>query len=212
MPYLSGMPFPVASALQTVLQQSSSRPDAAGVFRFPSRFAALLTLGLIAGCSTMPPPPPPASAPQTPLPAPSTSTPARDYFALEDDAQTQEMVIFAMGLLDTGYRFGGRNPEAGLDCSGMVSYIVEQVSGKRLPHNALQIAQRTRPIQVSELQPGDLVFFNTQKRQHSHMGIYIGNGRFIHAPSSRGAVRIERMDNPYFSPRLDGVRSLLAAN
>ncbi|NMG65342.1 hypothetical protein GPA19_10320 [Azoarcus indigens] len=211
------MPISVARTLQTLLPTRSTAFRSTGAIgashRLPasSRVAALLVLGLIAGCSSLPPPAPSTAPPSAPS-TPSTSAPARDYFALEDDAQTQEMVIFAMGLLDTGYRFGGRNPEAGLDCSGMVSYIVEQVSGKRLPHNALQIAQRTRPIQVSELQPGDLVFFNTQKRPHSHMGIYIGNGRFIHAPSSRGAVRIERMDNPYFSPRLDGVRSLLAAN
>ena len=117
--------------------------------------------------------------------------------------------MYALGLLGTGYRFGGRNPEAGLDCSGMVAFIVEQVSGKRLPHNAAQIASITRPIRISALQPGDLVFFNTLNRAHSHMGIYIGDGRFIHAPSSRGQIRIERLDNRYFKPRIDGARTLL---
>ncbi|MDO9600416.1 MAG: C40 family peptidase [Azoarcus sp.] len=149
----------------------------------------------------------PRSATQT---TPQAS--ARDYFALDDPTQSQELVMFAFGLLDTGYRFGGRNPEAGLDCSGMVSYIVEQISGRRLPHNAAQIAETTRPIDRSELRPGDLVFFNTQKRRHSHMGIYLGDGRFIHAPSSRGAVRVERLDNTYFAPRIDGMRTLLARN
>lgn len=135
---------------------------------------------------------------------------AGPYFTLEDDAQAREMVLFALGLLDTGYRFGGRNPEAGLDCSGMVAYIVENISGRSLPHNAAQIADRTRPITVAELQPGDLVFFNTLKRRHSHMGVYIGNGRFVHAPSSRGRVRVERLDNRYFATRIDGARTLLA--
>lgn len=120
--------------------------------------------------------------------------------------------MFALGLLDTGYRFGGRNPEAGLDCSGMVSYVVEQVSGRKLPHNAAQIAERTRPIELDALAPGDLVFFNTLQRRHSHMGIYIGDGRFIHAPSSRGSVRIERLASPYFATRIDGARTLVAAN
>lgn len=135
---------------------------------------------------------------------------AGPYFTLEDDAQAREMVLFALGLLDTGYRFGGRNPEAGLDCSGMVAYIVENISGRSLPHNAAQIADRTRPITVAELQPGDLVFFNTLKRRHSHMGVYIGDGRFVHAPSSRGRVRVERLDNRYFATRIDGARTLLA--
>lgn len=139
-----------------------------------------------------------------------SSTVAMDYFVLQDESHAQEMVLYALGLLDTGYRFGGRNPEAGLDCSGMVSYIVEQVSGRRLPHNAAQIADRTRPIEVDALRPGDLVFFNTMKRRHSHMGIYIGGGRFVHAPSSRGKVRIERLDSRYFAPRIDGARTLLA--
>jgi cell wall-associated NlpC family hydrolase len=166
--------------------------------------AGMVALVLISGCGTITTPPF-----ATPAPAQASD---RSYFALDDGAQTQEMVLFALGLLDTGYRFGGRNPDAGLDCSGMVAYVVEKVSGRRLPHNAAQIADRTRPIDADELQPGDLVFFNTMQRRHSHMGIYIGDGRFVHAPSSRGAVRVERLDNRYFKPRFDGARTLLAAN
>ena len=165
-------------------------------------FAAIAAAALLAGCSTTPP-------------VATTSAPARvvapsgNYFALDGEHQTQEMVLFALGLLDTGYRFGGRNPDAGLDCSGMVAYIVENISTRQLPHNAAQIADRTRPIDVSELRPGDLVFFNTMKRRHSHMGIYIGDGRFVHAPSSKGRVRVERLDNRYFAPRIDGARTLI---
>ena len=168
-------------------------------------FAAIAAAALLAGCSTTPP-------------VATTSAPARvvapsgNYFALDGEHQTQEMVLFALGLLDTGFRFGGRNPDAGLDCSGMVAYIVENISTRQLPHNAAQIADRTRPIDVSELRPGDLVFFNTMKRRHSHMGIYIGDGRFVHAPNSRGRVRVERLDNRYFAQRIDGARTLLAQN
>lgn len=156
--------------------------------------AAALALG---GCSSAPGPKPVARA--------------ASYFTLDHHGQAGEVVLFALGLLDTGYRFGGRNPEAGLDCSGMVAWIVEHISGLRLPHNAAMIAERTRPISVATLQPGDLVFFNTLNRRHSHMGIYIGQGRFVHAPSSRGAVRVDRLDNRYFAPRIDGARTLLAA-
>lgn len=181
--------------------------DGARILVRRSAFALAL---IAAGCSTLPPPAPPVAS----VPSPGTpSTPAaRGYFTVDDPAHTQEMVVFALGLLDTGYRFGGRNPEAGLDCSGMVSYIVEQISGRKLPHNAAQIADRTRPIDIDELAPGDLIFFNTMRRRHSHMGIYIGDGRFVHAPSSRGVVRIERLNNPYFAPRIDGARTLLSSN
>ncbi len=169
------------------------------------RFACLSAVMLLAACSTVP------EAPRHSTAAPQTPAPARSsYFAFPDEQHAQEMVLFALGLLDTGYRFGGRNPEAGLDCSGMVAYVVENISGQRLPHNAAQIAERTRPIPVEALAPGDLVFFNTLKRRHSHMGIYIGDGRFVHAPSSRGKVRVERLDNRYFAQRIDGARTLLA--
>lgn len=168
--------------------------------------AAAGVAALLAGCSTTPTPV------ASPAPPPRTTAPSGHYFSLEGEHQTQEMVLFALGLLDTGYRFGGRNPDAGLDCSGMVAYIVEHISGRRLPHNAAQIAERTRPIEVDELRPGDLVFFNTLKRRHSHMGIYIGDGRFVHAPNSRGRVRVERLANRYFAQRIDGARTLLASN
>lgn len=116
--------------------------------------------------------------------------------------------MISFSLVDTGYRFGGRNPEAGLDCSGMVSYVVEQVSGLRLPHNAAEIAARTRPVARDDLRPGDLVFFNTSNRPYSHMGIYLGEDRFIHAPSSQGRVRLENLSSTYFAKRYDGARTL----
>lgn len=170
------------------------------------RLAVLAVSVILTACATPRPAPPPAGSAPAARPAPA----ATNYFSVHHEAQRQEVVLFALGLLDVGYRFGGRNPEAGMDCSGMVSYIVEQVSGQRLPHNAAQIAASTRPINVGELHPGDLVFFNTLNRRHSHMGVYIGDGRFIHAPSSRGSIRIDRLDNPYFAQRIDGARSLLS--
>ena len=166
--------------------------------------ALACALALLAGCSTTP-----STISQRGTLPDSPTSPQRNYFTLQDESQSREIVLYALGLLDTGYRFGGRNPDAGLDCSGMVSFIVEQISGKKLPHHAASIADQTRPIDMKSLQPGDLVFFNTQDRRHSHMGIYIGDGKFIHAPSSRGSVRVERLDNRYFSKRIDGARSLL---
>lgn len=182
--------------------------------RSPSLPGALIIAALITACSTVAPPPvatvspPPASQP----PATRDNAARDNFFALESPAHSRELVLFALGLLDTEYRFGGRNPEAGLDCSGMVSYIVEQISGRRLPHNAAQIAELTRPITLEALRPGDLVFFNTMNRRHSHMGIYVGDGRFIHAPSTRGKVRVERLHGPYFGPRIDGARTLISTS
>lgn len=137
----------------------------------------------------------------------STST-RGGYFTLDHDHQAQEIVLYAHGLIGTPYRYGGSNPNVGLDCSGMVSHIVENVTGRRLPRNAAQIAGSTRSIRRSALQPGDLVFFNTSGRKYSHMGIYIGSGKFIHAPSSGSTVRTAELSNSYFNKRFDGARTL----
>ncbi|GLT20997.1 hypothetical protein GCM10007933_04490 [Zoogloea oryzae] len=173
------------------------------VSRLERRLAALALLAFLAGCSQTP------QRPASSTSVPRATAPARGWFALPRDDHAQEMVIFALGLLDTGYRFGGKNPEAGLDCSGMVSYVVEQVSGKRLPYNAAGIAERTRPIPSNAVRPGDLVFFNTLGRSYSHMGIYVGDGKFVHAPNSRGKVRVDRLDNRYYADRFEGARTLL---
>ena len=99
-------------------------------FRFRNRLVIVLLVAMLGACSSVPPPTSTATPGATGV---ETLRTGREYFSLDDHQQSQEMVIFALGLLDTGYRFGGRNPEAGLDCSGMVSYIVEQISGRRLP-------------------------------------------------------------------------------
>lgn len=128
---------------------------------------------------------------------------------LDDDSHAQDAVIYALGLIGNRYQFGGRNPDSGLDCSGMVSWIYEQVAGLRLPHNAARIASLSRSIQRDELAPGDLVFFNTSGSAHSHMGIYAGEGRFIHAPSTRGKyVRTDTLDSGWFAQRISGLRTL----
>ncbi|TVO69471.1 MAG: NlpC/P60 family protein [Denitromonas halophila] len=167
-------------------------------------FAAVAAVLVLHGCSTV------VSTPPTARTVPGQIIDQAPQVQLNNPADAEQIVLFSYGLLGTGYRFGGRNPEAGLDCSGMVSYVVEQVSGVRLPHNAARIAAQTRVIATDSLQPGDLVFFNTQNRPYSHMGIYLGDGKFIHAPSSKGKVRVEKMNNRYFAQRFDGARSLFS--
>lgn len=121
--------------------------------------------------------------------------------------QRNEVVMYAMSLLERGYRFGGGNPESGLDCSGMVSYIYQQATGLQLPHNAAKIAAAGREINVSELSPGDLVFFNTNGKPYSHVGIYIGDDRFIHAPKTDGKIKISSLKSSYFEKRLVAART-----
>lgn len=123
------------------------------------------------------------------------------------DPRALDVVMFALGLVDTGYRFGGKNPEAGLDCSGMVSYVFDKAAGLRLAGSAADIAQRGRPVDGAGLRPGDLLFFNTSNRAYSHVGIYIGDGRFVHAPSSNGRVRTESLTRGWFATRFEEART-----
>lgn len=120
-----------------------------------------------------------------------------------------EVVLYALGLLNIDYRFGGANPESGLDCSGMVSYIYRQAAGISLPHNAAQIAQLGREVGRQQLEPGDLVFFNTRNKPFSHVGIYIGDERFVHAPATNGQIKVSSLRNSYFASRYEGGRRYL---
>ncbi len=118
-------------------------------------------------------------------------------------------LLGALDLLGTPYRMGGRRPETGLDCSGLVRYVYKQAHGIELPHNAKDISQRGEPVEPSELRPGDLVFFNTLGRPFSHVGIYKGEGKFVHASSRRDRkVTISDLGNRYWATRFDGARRI----
>ncbi len=118
-----------------------------------------------------------------------------------------DVVLFALGLIETDYRFGGKNPEAGLDCSGMVSYVFEKSVDLRLAGSAADLARKGKPVPAAQLRPGDLVFFNTRNRPYSHVGIYIGDDRFVHAPNSRGKVRTESLKQGWFAARFEEGRT-----
>lgn len=115
--------------------------------------------------------------------------------------------MYTMGLLGTGYRFGGKNPEAGLDCSGMVSFIYREATDYPLRGNAASMAKEGRTVSMGEVRPGDLVFFNTRGFPRSHVGIFIGEGRFVHAPSSNGKIRVDKLDRGYFAQRFEEART-----
>jgi len=121
-------------------------------------------------------------------------------------SKASELVVTAMGALGVPYRRGGNNYETGFDCSGFVRTMYEQTLGLMLPRRAEQQAAATEKIDRSELQPGDLVFFNTMRRAFSHVGIYVGDNKFIHSPKPGAEVRVEDMRISYWSRRFDGAR------
>jgi cell wall-associated NlpC family hydrolase len=125
--------------------------------------------------------------------------------------RASELVVNAMGFLGVPYRRGGNDAETGFDCSGFVRSMYERTVGLVLPRLAKEQAAATQPIDKGELQPGDLVFFNTMKRAFSHVGIYVGDGKFIHSPKPGAQVRVEDMDKSYWARRFDGARRVLAA-
>ena len=120
--------------------------------------------------------------------------------------RASELVMQAMGLLGVPYKRGGTSEEKGFDCSGFVRYMYEKSVGLVLPRRAEEQAKVTEEISRSELKPGDLVFFNTLKRTFSHVGIYVGDGKFIHAPRPGKAVRVDDMREAYWQQRFNGAR------
>jgi len=119
-----------------------------------------------------------------------------------------ELVIRSLALLGVHYRFGGSSPDSGLDCSGLVRHVYEGALGLVLPRRSEEISRKGERVALDQLRPGDLVFFNTLRRAFSHVGIYIGENRFVHAPSRGGQVRIEQIDSRYWMRRFDGARRI----
>ncbi len=121
-----------------------------------------------------------------------------------------DMLTQAMGLLGVPYRRGGISEDTGFDCSGFVRHLYEKSFGRLLPHRAAEQAKVTETIDRSELKPGDLVFFNTMKRAFSHVGIYVGDGKFIHAPRAGKSIRVDDMREAYWQKRFNGARRVQA--
>ncbi len=117
-----------------------------------------------------------------------------------------DLMMRALSLIGVRYRYGGNSPQTGLDCSGLVRLVFQDTLGLILPRRAEEMSRVGAAVPKSELQPGDLVFYNTLRRTFSHVGIYLGEGRFIHAPASGGKVRIENMHMPYWTQRFNGAR------
>ncbi len=118
----------------------------------------------------------------------------------------EEISIQAMSLVGVPYRWGGNTPDSGFDCSGLVRYVVGRAADVNLPRTTADMSGRGMSIDPDQVAPGDLIFFNTTGRPHSHVGIYVGKLRFVNAPSTGGTVRLDYLTNPYWAKRFDGIR------
>jgi cell wall-associated NlpC family hydrolase len=159
----------------------------------------LLVLAFLAGCASSPmlergPPvePPVGIVPRT------------------TDAQS-EMLLRALSLVGTPYKYGGQSPDTGFDCSGLVQYLFNEVWGVALPRRTQEMSRIGSMVDRDELLPGDLVFFDTLREPYSHVGIYVGNQRFVHAPSTGGRVQVVALNGRYWARRYNGARRIAAA-
>ena len=142
------------------------------------------------------------------------SDPLGAYLAAQEQVtrpQTRTLAGTALTYLGINYRFGGNSPKQGFDCSGLVRYAAEKSLGLKLPRQSREMARLGESIKKSELESGDLVFFNTRGHRFSHVGIYVGDGKFVHAPSSGSKVRVEDMEIGYWKKRYTGARRLASS-
>src|SRR5215470_13732803 len=121
----------------------------------------------------------------------------------------QDLSSFALELIGIRYKWGGNTPSTGLDCSGLVRYVFQRVTGVTLPRTAKEMSRIGEHVSVPDLQPGDLVFFNTRRFAFSHVGIYLGDNRFIHAPRRGRDVEIATLDSSFWQKRFDGARRMI---
>jgi len=154
-----------------------------------SKYLYLMALAFLAGCSTVPPE----------MPKPETAPVG------ERRAEALLQVLLTLGV---DYSNGGNSPASGFDCSGLVAHVYREAYGVRLPHNAREQSKIGARVSLAELRAGDLVFYNTLNRPFSHVGIYLGDGRFVHAPKTGAQVRVEPIGGSYWMKRFDGARRI----
>jgi cell wall-associated NlpC family hydrolase len=134
--------------------------------------------------------------------------PAWPAIAPQDPVAANAVLMRALSLVGTPYRYGGNTPEAGFDCSGLVGYVYRDMLGRALPRSSAELARLGPAVPAPAIAAGDLVVFGAGGAVE-HIGIYVGEGRFVHAPSSGGTVRLDRLDGPYWRDRFQGGRRVL---
>ncbi len=148
-----------------------------------NKFPLLLTLALLTACG---------------------SPPARQDAARNE--RMNDLVMYAISLAETPYQYGGSSERSGFDCSGYVGHVYREVLDIKLPRTTKALSGVGEPLRQSELRPGDLVFFNTQRRPFSHVGIYVGERKFVHSPKTGSRIRVENMELDYWKSRYNGAR------
>lgn len=161
--------------------------------------ASAAVIFLLSGCGTV--------AEATPRYTRTPDTFTQRFNAAADTAR--EIVFQAVSLLKTKYTWGGKTPDSGLDCSGFVAHVYREATGLILPGSAKDMAGKGKRVRKSELKEGDLVFFNTLGRPRSHVGIYVGEGKFVHALNQRSGVRLDSLSDDYYASRYEEARTLL---
>ena len=156
------------------------------------KYMYLWILAVPMGCATLPPEPPPHDT--GPM-----------------SAERAEALLQTLLTLGVDYRYGGRTTATGFDCSGLVAHVFEEAYGIRLPRTSLGQSEVGRAVALQDLEPGDLVFYDTLGRPYSHVGIYIGEGKFVHAPKTGQAVRVESLKTSYWTKRFNGARRIPAS-
>ena len=124
-------------------------------------------------------------------------------------SNAKDLILKGLELVGINYRRGGANPDSGLDCSGFVQVVFKDAVGLLLPRTAKEQSEVGNIIDKNELKPGDLVFFNTMRRAFSHVGIYLGDNRFMHSPRTGAEVRVEDMSQSYWVKRYNGARRVV---
>ncbi|AIO66315.1 C40 family peptidase [Burkholderia oklahomensis] len=171
---------------------------------------SVLVISLLAACSTAPQKPARSSSGMA-ITTPRAYAPPRGFPNFVDHSVGREEIsIQAMSLVGVPYRWGGNTPDSGFDCSGLVRYVVDRAASVNLPRTTADMSSIGESVDPDGIAPGDLIFFNTSGRPHSHVGIYVGKLRFVNAPSTGGTVRLDYLTNPYWAKRFDGIRRVAA--
>lgn len=149
-----------------------------------------------------------ASADSPTADVPATSGSRARAFLSGMAGKAGDVVVGALNMIGVRYRWGGTSPDSGLDCSGFVRYVFQDTLGLALPRRAEEMSRVGEKVRISELKPGDLVFFNTMRRTFSHVGIYIGDNKFVHSPSTGNTIRVDDLDDRYWETRFTGARRI----
>ncbi|MBP6300011.1 MAG: C40 family peptidase [Arenimonas sp.] len=143
----------------------------------------------------------------------SNPEPSNRELSASQKSTANDVLFHAISLVGTPYKYGGNSPNTGFDCSGLINYVFLTSAGLKLPRTTLELIEiNARQINQDRLYPGDLVYFNSNGGKVSHIGIYVGERRFVHAPSSGGTVRMDNIDTPYWQKHFVTAKRVLAAN